>query len=76
MRSGKCVRHRAGTALARCHACTHAPAGFVPAHRGGLGGRRLIRAHDQRHPRTLGTREVGAFLTLLATRDRVSASTQ
>jgi hypothetical protein len=38
--------------------------------------RRFIRAHDQRHPRTLGTREVGAFLTLLATRDRVSASTQ
>jgi integrase len=38
--------------------------------------RRFIRAHDQRHPRTLGAREVEAFLTLLATRDRVSASTQ
>ncbi len=38
--------------------------------------RRFIRAHDRRHPRTLGAREVEAFLTLLATRDRVSASTQ
>ena len=38
--------------------------------------RRFIRAHDLRHPRTMGAREVEAFLTLLATRDRVSASTQ
>ena len=38
--------------------------------------RRFIRAHDRRHPRTLGAREVEAFLTLLATRDQVSASTQ
>lgn len=38
--------------------------------------RRFIRAHDLRHPRTMGAREVEAFLTLLATRDQVSASTQ
>ena len=38
--------------------------------------RRFIRTHGQRHPRTMGAREVEAFLTLLATRDRVSASTQ
>ena len=38
--------------------------------------RRFIRAHGQRHPRTLGAREVEAFLTLLATHDQVSVSTQ
>ena len=38
--------------------------------------RRFIRAHDQRHPRRLGASEVEALLTLLVTRDQVSASTQ
>ncbi len=38
--------------------------------------RRFIRAHDLRHPRTMGAREVEAFLALLATRDQVSVSTQ
>ena len=38
--------------------------------------RRFIRAHNLRHPRTMGAHEVEAFLTLLATRDQVSASTQ
>ena len=37
---------------------------------------RFIRVHDRRHPRMMGAREVEAFLTLLATRDQVSASTQ
>ncbi len=38
--------------------------------------RRFILANSKRHPREMGAREGEAFLTLLATRDRVSASTQ
>lgn len=38
--------------------------------------RRFIRCHDMRHPRDLGAPEVEAFLTRLATREGVSASTQ
>jgi len=38
--------------------------------------RRFIAHHQMRHPSTLGPLEVAAFLTSLATRDRVSASTQ
>ena len=38
--------------------------------------RRYIRFHGRRHPRTMGDREVTTFLTDLATRGRVAASTQ
>ena len=38
--------------------------------------RRFVHAHGGRHPRELGVGEVEAFLTNLAARDRVSASTQ
>ncbi len=38
--------------------------------------RRYILANDKRHPREMGAREVEAFLTRLATRDHVAASTQ
>jgi integron integrase len=38
--------------------------------------RRFILANNKRHPREMGAAEVEAFLTLLATRGRVSASTQ
>lgn len=38
--------------------------------------KRFILFHGKRHPATLGEAEVTAFLTHLATRDRVSASTQ
>ena len=38
--------------------------------------RRFIIANDLRHPRDMGAREVESFLTLLASRDRVAASTQ
>ena len=38
--------------------------------------RRYVRFHRLRHPRELGEREVIAFLTALAVRGRVSASTQ
>jgi integron integrase len=38
--------------------------------------RRFILFHDKQHPSTLGSRHVAAFLTHLATRDDVSASTQ
>ena len=38
--------------------------------------RRFIRFHEGRHPRELAEREVTAFLTALAVRRRVSASTQ
>ena len=38
--------------------------------------RRFVEASGRRNPRELGGAEVEAFLTLLATRDRVSASTQ
>ena len=38
--------------------------------------KRFIDAHGRRNPRDLGGLEVEAFLTLLATRDHVSASTQ
>jgi integron integrase len=38
--------------------------------------RRYIRFHGSRHPRDLGDRDVTQFLTHLATRTRVSASTQ
>lgn len=37
---------------------------------------RFIRFHGTRHPRTLGTQEVEAFLRWLATERKVSASTQ
>lgn len=38
--------------------------------------RRFILANGKRHPRELGAREVEAFLSRLATRDRVAAATQ
>ena len=38
--------------------------------------RRFLRFHDLRHPRELGSAEVNAFLTHLAVKLRVSASTQ
>jgi integron integrase len=38
--------------------------------------RRFIIFHGKRHPSTLGEAEVTAFLSTLATRDRVSSSTQ
>lgn len=38
--------------------------------------RRFILANNKRHPREMGEREVEAFLTQLATRDQVAASTQ
>ena len=38
--------------------------------------RRYILFHDKRHPRTMGTPEIGAFLTHLAVHDNVAASTQ
>ena len=38
--------------------------------------RRYILANDKRHPREMGAREIEAFLTGLATRDHVAASTQ
>lgn len=38
--------------------------------------RRFILENGKRHPRDMGSREVEAFLTTLASRDRVSASTQ
>lgn len=38
--------------------------------------RRFIVAYDKRHPRTMGGKEVEAFLTGLATRGHVAASTQ
>ena len=38
--------------------------------------RRFVLANGKRHPREVGAREVEAFLTGLATRDRVAASTQ
>jgi integron integrase len=38
--------------------------------------RRFIAEHLMRHPATLGPADVAAFLTTLATRDHVSASTQ
>ncbi len=38
--------------------------------------RRYIMFHDKAHPSTMGAREISAFLTWLATRQRVSASTQ
>jgi len=38
--------------------------------------RRFILANGKRHPRDMGGREVEAFLTLLATRGNVAASTQ
>ena len=37
---------------------------------------RFVDAYDRRNPRDLGGVEVEAFLTILATKDRVSASTQ
>lgn len=38
--------------------------------------RRFILANEKRHPRLMGAREVEAFLTLLATKGNVAASTQ
>jgi integron integrase len=38
--------------------------------------RRFVLFHDRRHPRTMGEREISAFLTHLATKRQVSASTQ
>ena len=38
--------------------------------------RRFVVFHGRRHPRTMGTREIAAFLTNLATEHKVSASTQ
>src|SRR2546422_88080 len=38
--------------------------------------RRFIVFHNKRHPSAMGQEEVNAYLTTLATRDRVSAATQ
>lgn len=38
--------------------------------------RRFIRANGLRHPREMGVAEIEMFLSMLATRDRVAASTQ
>jgi integron integrase len=38
--------------------------------------RRFVRFHDRRHPRAMGAPEVEDFLTSLAVKNRVSASTQ
>ena len=38
--------------------------------------RRFIALHQRRHPRAMGERDVGAFLTALAVKDHVAASTQ
>ena len=38
--------------------------------------RRFIVFHNKKHPATMGTPEIGAFLSWLATSQRVSASTQ
>src|SRR5690606_2560919 len=38
--------------------------------------RRFILANDRRHPRELGLKEIEAFLSALAVRDDVAASTQ
>jgi integron integrase len=38
--------------------------------------RRFLRFHRMRHPRTMGEAEINAFLSHLATEERVSASTQ
>jgi integron integrase len=38
--------------------------------------RRFVLFHDRRHPESMGEREIGAFLTHLATVENVSASTQ
>ncbi|ABU60414.1 integron integrase [Roseiflexus castenholzii] len=38
--------------------------------------RRFIRFHNLRHPREMGSREIGAFLTYLAVEEEVAASTQ
>jgi len=38
--------------------------------------RRFILFHGKRHPSAMGPEEVNAYLTALATRDRVSAATQ
>lgn len=38
--------------------------------------RRFIRFHNLRHPREMGSREIGAFLTYLAVKEEVAASTQ
>jgi hypothetical protein len=38
--------------------------------------RRFIRHHNRRHPREMGAPEVEEFLSTLAVRNRVSASTQ
>ena len=38
--------------------------------------RRFILFHGKRHPREMGAAEVSAFLTALATRGHVAASTQ
>jgi hypothetical protein len=37
---------------------------------------RFVRFHQLRHPRELGSAEIGAFLTHLAVVDQVAASTQ
>ena len=38
--------------------------------------RRFLRFHRMRHPRQMGEAEINAFLSHLATEERVSASTQ
>ncbi|WP_049768836.1 site-specific integrase [Roseiflexus castenholzii] len=38
--------------------------------------RRFIRVHHLRHPRAMGSRDIGAFLTCLAVEAEVAASTQ
>ena len=38
--------------------------------------RRFLRFHDLQHPRSLGKREIEAFLTHLAVNKKVAASTQ
>ena len=38
--------------------------------------RRFLRFHRMRHPREMGEAEINAFLSHLATKEKVSASTQ
>ena len=38
--------------------------------------RRFLRFHRMRHPRQMGETEINAFLSHLATQEKVSASTQ
>ncbi|QDU65125.1 integron integrase [Engelhardtia mirabilis] len=63
-----------GQAFHRVSRLRHQSPRTEKAYRGWV--RRYLAAHDWRHPLDLGRTEVTAFLSDLATRERVSASTQ